>query len=165
MVSYRLESNGCFKVNFATDIQLIPVRKIGLTIKGFSYIIFATDIQPITARKITFITKAYWEAYYYHKYPMGLADLQVKMSRSCRFLLFLPHKYQVTLRAITLWVSSIFFSSKIIFSSLAELGQKIKIFVFFFLKIGQKPTRVFMRNKDITWSGLTLTVESCSFYC
>ncbi len=28
-----------------------------------------------------------------------LAELQVKMSRSCRFLIFLPHKYQVTLRA------------------------------------------------------------------
>ena len=26
-----------------------------------------------------------------------LAELQVKMSRSCRFLLFLPHTYQVTL--------------------------------------------------------------------
>ncbi len=28
-----------------------------------------------------------------------LAELQVKMSRSCRFLLFLTHKYQVTLSA------------------------------------------------------------------
>ncbi len=41
------KSNGCFNVIFATDIQLIPVRKIGLIMQGFSYIVFATDIQPI----------------------------------------------------------------------------------------------------------------------
>ncbi len=39
----------------------------------------------------------------------------------------------------TLLVSSIFFSSNIMISSLAELGKKIKIFVVFFLKNGQKP--------------------------
>ena len=51
--------NGCFNFIFATDIQLIPVRRIGLIIQGFSYIVFATDIQLITVRKtITFITES-----------------------------------------------------------------------------------------------------------
>ena len=48
------------------------------------------------------------------------------------------------------------FSEKRFFwTTLAELGKKIKILVFFFLKNGQKPTRVFMRNKDITCCGLS----------
>ena len=39
-------------------LQLIPVRKTGLIIQGFSYIIFATDIQLIPVRKIvTLITE------------------------------------------------------------------------------------------------------------
>ncbi len=66
-------SNGCFNVNFSTDIQLIPVRQIGLILQGFSYIAFATDIQPITIRKmITFITEnCFPEACRHHKCPMG----------------------------------------------------------------------------------------------
>ena len=31
--------------------------------------------------------------------------------------------------------------------------------LFFFLKNGQKPTRVFMRNKDITWCGLNILCQ------
>ena len=65
-------SNGCFIVIFATDIQLIPVRKIDLIIRGFSFIVFATDIQPITVQKIiTFITEiCFPEAYCHHKCQM-----------------------------------------------------------------------------------------------
>ncbi len=44
-------------------------------------------------------------------------------------------------------------------SSLAELGKKSRFLLFFFLKNGQKPTRVFMRNKDITWCGLSCVIE------
>ncbi len=67
-------SNDCFNVIFATDIQLIPVREIGLIVQGFSYIVFATDIQPITVRKIvTFITESCFpEAYCHHKCPMAM---------------------------------------------------------------------------------------------
>ena len=56
-------------------LQLIPVRKIGLIIQGFSYIVFATDIQLITVRNIiTFITESCLpEAYCHHKCPMGCA--------------------------------------------------------------------------------------------
>ena len=66
--------NGCFNIIFATDIQLVPVRKIGLIIQGFPYTVFATDIQPITVRKIiTFITESCFpEAYCHHKCPIGL---------------------------------------------------------------------------------------------
>ena len=74
MVSYRLDKvMGVFHVNFATDIQLIPVRKIGLIIHGFSHVFFATDIQSITVRKIiTFMTESSFpEAYCHHKCPMG----------------------------------------------------------------------------------------------
>ncbi len=43
----------------ATDMQLIPARKITLIIKGCSYIVFATDIQSITVRKIiSFVTES-----------------------------------------------------------------------------------------------------------
>ncbi len=44
MVSYGLDKVMVVSMlNFATDIQLIPVRKIGLIIQGFSYI----DLQLI----------------------------------------------------------------------------------------------------------------------
>ncbi len=36
---------------FATDIQLIPVRKIGLKIQGFPNIVFATGYTTDTSQK------------------------------------------------------------------------------------------------------------------
>ena len=66
-------------------LQLIPVRKIGLIIQGFSYIVFATDIQPITVRKIiTFITESCFpEAYchHHHKCPMGCELIYTKATK------------------------------------------------------------------------------------
>ncbi len=38
------------------------------------------------------------------------AELQVRMFRSCRFLLFLPHKYQVSLNEISQMFDSIPYS-------------------------------------------------------
>ncbi len=72
MVSYRFDKAMGVSMLF---LELIPVRKIGLIIQGFSYIVFATDIQPIIVRKIiTFITESCFpEAYCHHKCPMGIA--------------------------------------------------------------------------------------------
>ncbi len=80
------QSNGYFNVNFATDIQLIPVWKIGLIIQGYSYFVFATDIQLMTVRKmITFITKScYPEVYRHHKCPMGSATGGTRESSTSR---------------------------------------------------------------------------------
>ncbi len=55
-----------------------------------------------------------------------LAELQVKMSGSCRFLLFLPHKYQVTLMIALLPDFSRLQLKQVIFSSVVSdrsIGQ------------------------------------------